>query len=174
MKLFDFRVFWILCTFTSFILCGSLIHELIQKYLEKKIFIEISNNQKHVSEIFHPAVAFCFEVYRNFDGLYYQDFVEKANEDDIKALTEEQLKFLQVVELVYGGTFMERQNLSASTDTLLEDLKKFTPWHLFESDYIYMTWTFDYDVPLAFMFTEFGYCLDFNIMTHENLFHKEK
>lgn len=83
------RVFWIFCVIISLLLCGYLVVESFEKFSEKKIVIELSNNQRHISEIPHPAIALCFDVSRQFKGFNYNRFTENADEESVKSLTEE-------------------------------------------------------------------------------------
>jgi hypothetical protein len=84
------------------------------------------------------------------------------------------LKYLQLVELVHGGRYMEDKNFSAPTDTFMEDLKQSTPLYLYHDENIFLSWLYQFNVPLAAIITKFGYCISFNMMTHENLFNHEK
>jgi hypothetical protein len=79
---------------------------------------------------------------------------------------------MQIIDLVHGKTFMEDHNLTAPTDTILDDLKTFTALHSYYDGRIEMSWKLQYNVPLAFIVTKYGLCLSFNMMTHQNLFKK--
>ena len=72
------------------------------------------------------------------------------------------------MDLVYDKTFMESFNLSAPTDSILQDLKKFTDWEWKRFQTIFMSWMEQLDVPLALIVTKFGYCVEFNMLTAEN------
>ena len=87
--IFVFRMFWMFCVIVSLLLCGYLVIESSEKFLEKKIVIGLSSKQRHISEIPHPAIALCFEVLRQFDGFNYNNFTENADEASLKSLTDE-------------------------------------------------------------------------------------
>jgi hypothetical protein len=74
------------------VVCGWSISDLVEKYQEKKIVVGLGNTRRHISEIPHPAIVFCFEIFKSYDGFNYQEFQENANEEIIKTLTGEQYK----------------------------------------------------------------------------------
>lgn len=56
------RIFWILCIVVALITSFFLINEVIEKFLEHKIAIKISEKQKSVEEIPFPAISICPEL----------------------------------------------------------------------------------------------------------------
>lgn len=62
---------------------------------------------------------------------------------------------------------METFNLTAPTDTILEDLFRFTKG--LEKDSFQVTWMRQYDIPIALIVTKFGLCFNFNLMPSKKL-----
>jgi hypothetical protein len=69
---------------------------------------------------------------------------------------------MQVFDLIYNYKFMESYNLSAPTDTMIDDMKSLTQFDWFlDSRY---TWLNYFRVPFALVPSKYGLCFNFNMV----------
>lgn len=76
---------------------------------------------------------------------------------------------MQIIDMIHGNNFMAKFNLSVSTDTIIEDMKKLTQLKWFEADGLFTVWMLNYKVPLSLIPTKYGLCFNFNMIDSSEL-----
>jgi hypothetical protein len=76
---------------------------------------------------------------------------------------------MQIIDLVYDFDFMERFNISAPADTIMDDMFQLTQVKWFESYGMIPIWKIWNGVPLALIPTKHGLCFNFNMVDAEDL-----
>lgn len=128
--IYTFRIFWSISFVISITLTSVLIFELLQKYGNFPIIIEIDENQILIEEIFFPAVTICPSLIHNIPHIKTVDYSKITNaitigEIDVKNLTLNELKYMQVISLVSRDGFLSKLNVSVPTDDFIEKLHEF-------------------------------------------------
>jgi hypothetical protein len=81
---------------------------------------------------------------------------------------------MQIIDVVHDQNFMESYNLSAPTDTMLNDMKSLTQFDWFKNFGLTVTWKYINCVPLALIPTKYGLCFNFNIVNSSKLLKEER
>lgn len=76
---------------------------------------------------------------------------------------------MQIFDLIYDQNFMENFSLSASTDTIMNDMKNLTQIARLSNFGLFICWKSIFSVPLALIPTKYVLCFSSNMVNASEL-----
>lgn len=180
------KFFWILSVLTAFILTGVLIHKLIVESQKNPTIIYIDENAVNVEDISFPAVSICYGIAHRDPCTATIDYENlksdlKSGKLKIEEISDEQLKYLQVLSLISHDEFMSQYypTLQISTDYFEDNLEQMMiSMKAFDYSHSYTIfewilngiWISQYQVDTTRTLSDTGFCLTFNLADQNEIY----
>jgi len=156
-----------------------MINNLWQSFQSNPIVIYSDENSISVTEINFSAVTICPALKLSIEGFDYEGIVEKLNnhETELKNLTEKELKYLQIINLIYKSDL--NLNISITTDDFMERLNDFPSFWIQkekapEVEGVQGNWSNKYAVNFTEILWRTGICSTFNFPRLDELFNLDQ